>query len=157
MRVLTVRQPWAHAIIHFGKDVENRVRNVAGGYRGLVAIHAAKAVDDDAPKWLWGDFHDSEQEVFGSIIGVVDLVDVHVVSLTHYDGMNVCFDDKTPVGGTCSSWAHAYDEFPAYHGHHLVLSNPRPLVEPIPFKGALGLRRLDNDMIDRILAVVERG
>ena len=31
MRVLTVRQPWAWAIIHGGKDVENRVRNLAGG------------------------------------------------------------------------------------------------------------------------------
>ena len=41
MRVLTVRQPWAWAIIHGGKDVENRTRNLAGAYRGPVAIHVA--------------------------------------------------------------------------------------------------------------------
>ena len=43
MRILTVRQPWAWAIIHGGKDVENRVRNIAGDYHGPIAIHAAKA------------------------------------------------------------------------------------------------------------------
>lgn len=35
MRILTVRQPWAWAIIHGGKDVENRTRNVAGDYRDV--------------------------------------------------------------------------------------------------------------------------
>ena len=47
MRILTVRQPWAYAIVHLGKDVENRVRNIAGDYRGPVAIHAALAEDSD--------------------------------------------------------------------------------------------------------------
>ena len=45
LRILTVRQPWAWAIIHGGKGVENRVRNVAGSYRGPVAIHAGLALD----------------------------------------------------------------------------------------------------------------
>ena len=45
MRVLTVRQPWAWAIVHGGKDIENRTRNVAGAYRGPVAIHAGLAFD----------------------------------------------------------------------------------------------------------------
>jgi hypothetical protein len=30
MRALTVRQPWAWAIVHGGKDIENRTRNIAG-------------------------------------------------------------------------------------------------------------------------------
>ena len=33
MRVLTVRQPWAWAIIHGQKDVENRVRSLAHANR----------------------------------------------------------------------------------------------------------------------------
>ena len=37
MRVLTVRQPWAWAIIHGGKTIENRSRNVAGKYRDTAA------------------------------------------------------------------------------------------------------------------------
>lgn len=47
-RILTVRQPWAWAIIHGGKTVENRVRNISGDYRGPVLIHAAKVNDTDA-------------------------------------------------------------------------------------------------------------
>lgn len=96
MRVLTVRQPWAWAIIHGGKDVENRVRNIAGNYRGPVAIHVALADADNAPESLWKLHADFYRERFrsaggavrdfswresdrGHIIGVVDLVDVHSV------------------------------------------------------------------------------
>lgn len=35
-----------------------------------------------------------------------------------------------------------------------VLANPRPLAEPIPYKGALGLRRLDDDTTARVLAQI---
>lgn len=37
MRALTVQQPWAWAIVHGGKDVENRTQ--AWSYRGPLAIH----------------------------------------------------------------------------------------------------------------------
>jgi hypothetical protein len=39
VKVLTIRQPWAHAILHLGKDVENRSWRTR--YRGLLLIHAA--------------------------------------------------------------------------------------------------------------------
>ena len=133
MRILTVRQPWAWAIVHGQKDVENRVRNIAGDYRGPVAIHAAKAVDLDAPKTLWGDYHDSGLEVLGAIIGVVDLVGVHAGWIE---------------GVPCSPWGIRYVEGAGQH--HIELANPRPLVGPIPYKGALGLRPLDAETIARI-------
>lgn len=38
--ILTVRQPWAWAIIHAGKDVENRTWPT--NYRGKLLIHAGK-------------------------------------------------------------------------------------------------------------------
>lgn len=48
---LSVRQPWAWAIIHAGKDVENRsggaikwMRPVLGGAPMRIAIHAAKGL-----------------------------------------------------------------------------------------------------------------
>lgn len=144
MRILTVRQPWAWAIIHGGKDVENRVRNIAGGYRGPIAIHAALAWDvtaswnaawpelsdalDRAGETVW----DAPEGARGAIIGVVDLVDVH-----HADW---CWDGP---GVHCSPWADT-------DAHHLVLANPRALDEPFPYKGALGLRRLDDEIIARI-------
>lgn len=40
MRALTIRQPWAWAIVHAGKRIENRTRGTS--YRGPLLIHAAK-------------------------------------------------------------------------------------------------------------------
>lgn len=47
---LSIRQPWAHAIIHFDKDVENRAwsgRNPGLRFRGRVAVHAAAGMTHD--------------------------------------------------------------------------------------------------------------
>lgn len=143
MRILTVRPPWSAAIIHSGKDVENRPRNIAGTYRGPVAIHAGKSFDADArfpdktplPADVYGTVGGP---VRGAIVGVVDLVDVHLCS------------------GECSPWAQG----PMDLGHgirdiwHLVLENPRSLTDPIPYVGALGLRRLDDETIARIEAAI---
>ncbi|WP_058623180.1 ASCH domain-containing protein [Microbacterium testaceum] len=135
MRVLTVRQPWAWAIIHGGKTVENRTRNLAGSYRGPVAIHAGLAYDEDAVIWtgpvptpLAIDEDGSHREPRGHIIGVVDLVDVHAA----LDCMTQEHDGDWKV---CSEWSER-------SGYHLVLANPRALDEPLPWKGGLGLRRL---------------
>lgn len=155
MRILTVRQPWAWAIIHGGKTVENRGRNIAGTYRGPIAIHAAQALDlsafsgrvaaltaaakahtarttDPMESGAW--FHHR-----GHIIGVVDLVDVH-----HADD-EAC---RSAVDGSpCSPWAERT-------GWHLVLENPRAVDQPIPLKGALGLRTLDDETTARVLAQI---
>lgn len=44
-RALSVRQPWAHAIVHLGKTLENRTRHNA--HRGPLLIHASAGMDDD--------------------------------------------------------------------------------------------------------------
>lgn len=151
MRAITVRQPHAWAIIHGGKDVENRTRNIAGAYRGLVAIHASKANDLGAWAALaetnlpaWGRAMDARGALFGGVIlGVVDLVDVHLskrsTTASHL-GDPVCFDDTTPTGRLCSPWAQPDHQ-------HLILRNPRPLPEPIPYRGALGLWTLPDDVL----------
>ena len=140
MRILTVRQPWAHAIIHGGKDVENRVRNIAGAYRGPVAIHAAAAWDWDVTYPVGPTPHPTSVAlVRGAIIGAVELVDVHSPA-TDLTRDEFC---QSPMGDLCSAWAEI-------ESWHLVLANPRPLSEPIPYRGALGLRRLDEATIARI-------
>jgi hypothetical protein len=40
---ISIRQPWAHAIVHCGKDVENRTRR--SGHRGLTLIHASAGME----------------------------------------------------------------------------------------------------------------
>jgi hypothetical protein len=169
MRILTVRQPWAWAIIHGGKDVENRVRNIAGEYRGPVAIHAGlvfdepdgndwelrRAITSEDNGWPAGDSEVWASELIeendqrfaprGAIIGVVDLVGVYrdlAPTRTRMTSVNSCYRPGAPFG-PCSPWAEP-------HNHHLELANPRALSTPIPYRGALGLRRLDTATIDLI-------
>lgn len=42
MKAISIRQPWAWAILHVGKDIENRTWRTP--YRGPVLIHAAKGM-----------------------------------------------------------------------------------------------------------------
>lgn len=147
MRVLTVRQPWAWAIIHGGKDVENRSRNIAGFYRGPVAIHAglARPEQHNMASRAHRAAHGGETPtdlVFGAIIGVVDLTDAHLSRLARgatTSGQPMCFNDGTPIGRLCSPWAMTWF-------YHLVVANPRPLAQPIPAKGRLGLWRPDDEL-----------
>ncbi len=50
MKALSVRQPFAWAIVHGGKDVENR--SWATSYRGPVLIHAGMRWHDVTPAML---------------------------------------------------------------------------------------------------------
>ena len=168
MRGLTVRQPWAWAIIHGGKDVENRSRNIAGSYRGPVAIHAGAGLSEEGcmlvPDLLDATRPDLLAEyadatlTYGAIIGVVDLVDVHdsgdclerdMWRLARLYGEQPDEFSALPDNGAggligrvrhCSPWA-------APDAWHLVLANPRPLAVPIPYKGRLGLWTLLDDVL----------
>lgn len=149
MRILTVRQPWAWAIIHGGKDVENRSRNIAGDYRGPVAIHAGLAPFEqhNMASRAHHDAHGTEVPTaigFGAIIGVVDLVDVHWC----FTACNQVPINFPGVGDgiahvTCSEWGTECS-------FHLSLASPRLLPEPIPYRGALGLRELPAEVEQQI-------
>lgn len=153
MKALTVQNPWAWAIVHGGKNIENRTQ--LWSYRGLLAIHAGARWSErgehsplvrdaflDAfpghngghlPRWVFG-FNGNAG--ISAIIGTVELVDCH------------------PDAGCCKPWGEsAYIE----HGGrerrritHLVLENPRPLAEPIPCRGALGLWTPPADVVARL-------
>lgn len=150
LRILSVRQPWAWAIVHGGKDVENRVRNLAGDYRGLVAIQAGLTRDKGASPFsgaLLAAARESRGVPWaghrGEIIGVVELVGVHD---SRMDGCGTRrgtarLGELIPL---CSEWADPW-------AHHLVLANPRPLSEPMPWKGALHLQRPTADEVAEIL------
>ena len=149
MKAITVRQPWAWAILHGGKDVENRTRNIAGSYRGPLVIHAGLALDKAATlvpplKSLPVDpFGIEGGLVRGVALGVVELSDTHAAP--HCPGrMIVVVGDRYtrawPDPETCSPWAEP-------NTHHLVLANPRPFPEPIPYKGALGLWNFPDELL----------
>lgn len=116
---LSVRQPWAWAIIYAGKDIENRswqAVNHGLRRRGRIAIHAAKGMTqeeyEDARELmaLFGETAPAAHELLrGGIIGSVEVVDV--------------------VSSHESPWF--------FGPRGLVLKDPRPC-EFIPAKGELG-------------------
>lgn len=158
MRAITIRQPYGWAIFN-GKPLENRTRNIAGNYRGPVAIHAAltwapegatdpnivgavcRANYVDAPIVEANGYVEPDQDEFlirGAIIGVVDLVDVHEAwtceTEVDLNGEGAC------AYNYCSEWA--------MQGHwHLVTENPRVLAKPIPYTGHLGLWTLPDAVL----------
>lgn len=117
MRALSVRQPWAWAILHAGKDIENR--DWPTKFRGTVALHAAKGLTRE--EHLWASMDIEERSGLrppaypmlaerGFIVGLVDIVG-------------------------CVTEFHS----PWFQGEYgFVLENPRPLASPIYYKGALG-------------------
>lgn len=109
MKALSVKQPWAWAIIHAGKDIENRPRPT--NIRQPIAIHASKEVME-LDWWPRRTVRPPSEDEWatGAIIGFVDLVG--------------CVEESR------SKW------FSGPYGY--VLENPRPLVEPVPCNGALG-------------------
>ncbi|WP_438297747.1 hypothetical protein [Streptomyces sp. HUAS TT7] len=81
VRALTIYQPWADAIVHLRKDVENR--SWLTPYTGLLLIHSAQRADQaalkEAPQDLPG--------IRGAVIAVARLTGCH------------------QCDGTCSTWA----------------------------------------------------
>jgi hypothetical protein len=142
VKVLSVRQPWAWALIHGAKDVENRTWPTK--HRGLVAIHAGKQFDMGKRDWhnmSMGEFgepwhtmargyNQQRAHVLGAIIGLVELYDC----VPSYE---------------CDSPWKAGDD-PDYFCW--LVRNPIALAEPIPLKGVLGL----FDVADSLFPEVAR-
>ncbi len=117
MKVLTVRQPWAYAIIHLGKDVENR--KWRSDYSEPLLIHAGLHRESNYHEMLleYLSRPPSEENLqkipHGCIVGVVEL--------------------KRIVKGSKSKWAAKGKRF-----WHWELSKPRP-IRPVKCTGRLGL------------------
>lgn len=121
--VLSVRQPYAWAIISGGKDIENRPRSTE--FRGRLYIHASKAKAPDEQVGEMCELAAEEKGVepariraryereraLGQVIGSVEIVDV----VTESD----------------SRW------FGGEYGY--VLRKPVRLAEPIDLRGALSI------------------
>ena len=126
MKALSIRQPWAWAIIHAGKDVENRTWHTR--FRGPLLIHASKTFDHDGYEWLVENEHLLTAEVppkdeipRGGIVGKAMAID--------------CVDDH-PSPFFFGPWG-------------IVLKESKP-VPFIPYRGQLGL----FDVPDEILEVM---
>lgn len=136
-RALSVRAPWDYAILHLGKDIENRPQSHS--VRGPVLIQCSTTwrpaeiaeamafirqlaqdgwapASPPPPSRLYGRR--------GMIVGVVDVVDC--------------------VTRSASPWFFGPVGF--------TLANPRPLPEPVPCRGMLGFFPVPPDVLERVHA-----
>ena len=127
---LSIHQPWAWAIFHAGKSIENR--HWATSYRGPLLIHASKTTRTydaiDPGEWLdwYGIGLPSIADLpRGAIIGQVDLMDCcRRDSLFHRPELNTVWAE----GPVC--W---------------ILANARSFKMPVPYKGQQGLFSIPID------------
>lgn len=140
MKALTVRQPWAWALVMGYKGVENRT--TLWKHRGLLLVHASGTPDP------WPDgmenplvqqairhalaFEGPEADVLfrarGSIIGAVTVTDTHRATV--------------PSGCCPEGWAEPGDGKKV----HMVVEDAVRFPEPIPAVGALGLWDVPDDV-----------
>ncbi len=84
MKALSIRQPWAYAILNLGKTIENRSRGTS--YRGALAIHASQKYDVEVECFLFGRgfcLPPREAMPTGGIVGTVMLRGVIAESEIH--------------------------------------------------------------------------
>ena len=130
MKALSVRAPWWWAILHLGKDIENR--DWATNFRGKIYLHAGKfwkpeeiAEDIDDISFIMNDNvpdtfpPDNLRDGCGCIVGTVEIVD-------------------------CVSYSKSRWFFGEYG---FVLRNPIAFDRPIPFKGALGFFEVPDELL----------
>lgn len=145
MKAISIRQPWAGAIVLGHKPVENRTRMFS--HRGQILIHAGQylatdyaaaadliekhaGIDVDPLFALRGV---SPAWELGAIVGVADLHAAH-----------------RGCDGSCApGWASPGQV------HHM-LRNARPLQRPIPAPGRLGVWTPDADVLAAVKEVWPR-
>jgi len=115
MKALTIKQPWIHAILRDGKDIENR--SWQRSFRGWLALHASAQPRRDAvfPRGIR--VPDLSTLDYSAICGVARVVDI--------------------VPKSRSKWFWRPDDDSTNYGW--VLADVTPLKTPISCKGTLGL------------------
>ncbi|MGW6605150.1 hypothetical protein [Streptomyces sp. NPDC055036] len=113
IRALTIRQPWAGAIAHADKRIENRTWPTS--HRGAVLIHSSQAPDRIAQR----------HAPVAAIMRGLQMDLGAVVAVARVAG---CHEDD----GECTRWSAAGH-------HHWVLDSVTALPLPVPWKGRLQL------------------
>lgn len=150
MKTITITQPWATLVAIGAKHIETR--SWSTHYRGPLAIHAAKGLSPvggmaglcelcyEKP------FYDALQAAgirratrlpFGAIVATCQLVDVRIIGQEENGDATILADDMRsffPILGNERAFG---DYSPGRYAW--LLADVKPLAEPIPARGALGL------------------
>ena len=115
MKALSIQQPWVHAILREGKDIENR--SWQRSFRGWLALHASAKPGHNSGFPRGHRVPDLATLDYSAICGVARVVDIVTTSR--------------------SKWFWRPDDGSINYGW--VLAEVRALKTPIPCKGTLGL------------------
>jgi hypothetical protein len=118
-RALTIRQPWAGAIAHQTKRVENRSWKLPAKHHGArILVHAGAQPDRSAQ--VYGDHLD----VYSAVVAVATITGCH-------------WSDEWQC---CGYWAFE-------HAYHWTLDDVVALPDPVPARGALGFWTPGDDVL----------
>lgn len=126
MKALTIKQPWVHAILCEGKDIENR--SWQRSFRGWLAIHASATPNRQAEFPRGHHVPDFKSLDYSAICGIARVVDI--------------------VTKTRSKWFWRPDDGSINYGW--VLEDVKALKTPILCKGALGLWNLPPGVLRQL-------
>lgn len=149
VRMISVRPPWADAIVDGHKPIENRRQGIPHRFRGWVVIQSSltwskRGELDPRVRGVYGGsalahmFHGCQTH--GYAIGRALLVDVH------------------PANGCCHPWGE--DSYTEDEGTrrvdvaHLVFEDPHRFARPFPTRGALGLWRPKPHVLAELIDVI---
>jgi len=176
MRALSLTPPWPWAILHCGKRIENRQRWNGCNYRGELALHASglpgtlptffRHADDPGYQATQrqaddlGEFQDTCRDCIdiahksGVDFGERKITPRYIAGMAgHIVGLAEIVGVVEPGGEWvwASRSGSVRDLTPTERrwwqgGFALLLSDVRPLSEPVPCKGALGLWRVPAEV-----------
>lgn len=128
MKALSIRQPWTALILAGVKPIENRTWGTR--YRGRILLHAGRQSDDTASLTVVRMASELDRKLLarGGILGSAELVDVLTDADTH-----------PPVPGA--------DQWAVPGVMHWLLRDPVIFEEPIPYRGALGLFNVPDEVL----------
>jgi len=146
VKAISLLQPWASLVILGFKKIETRSWPVAERDAGVIAIHASKALKrPEIDIFHTSPFLETFAEVGidaisllprSAILGTVRIVGCHTVeTFPAISGRERAFGNYGNEEGQRYGW---------------VLSDPKPLTEPIPASGMLGLWTVPDDLVARM-------
>ncbi len=156
MKALSLRQPWAHAVLYYGKTLENRRWSTT--FRGEFLIHAAKGMTRDE----YDDAEDSVAYHSGWTVdgssGISDraLFAADFKTRGHRGGFVGTAHLVTVIPPCWGNAGGLFDNLPrCAHPWHMpeqyafVLEDVRP-IPFVPYKGALGFFDVPDEVVARM-------
>jgi hypothetical protein len=159
MKALSIRQPWADAILaghgmtnpNVAKRVENRSKRTH--FRGRFLIHAGNVFDTDGMAFVMDRYHERKLALMrpmlssapdrrGALLGIADLVDCVSIEDARRDanrGLLTIVEPNLPRNTTMADfidWQMQRDW--TFGPWCWVINKPVPFAKPIPYKGMLG-------------------